>query len=359
MPATPIDSSNGASSRPTLVTGGTGFIGSYLVRALLARGEQVRVLTRSIERARERVPAGVELVEGDIAVPTTARRAVAGCGRVFHLAGPFREANIPDSRYWEVQRDGAAYMLEAARAEGVERYIHTSTIGVLGHVAEPPGDESTPYNPGDPYQESKAAGERLALEFQRAHDFPLTVIRPGSVYGPGDLRFLKLFRSIQKGWFVMLGDGRVHIHLVYIDDLIRGFLTLAQHPDAIGEVFIVTGPESQSLRELTADVADVLGAPRPRLRLPAWPVQFAGTLAERICVPFGITPPIYRRRVDFFTKHRSFRIDKARRFGYEPQVDLRTGLERTAAWYRANGYLAQAAVKRSAPVTRSTARSRS
>ena len=325
---------------PVLVTGGTGVIGGALVRALLAEGAQVRVLTRSVARAAGRVPPGVELVEGDGADPATAPRAVKGVGRVLHLAGPFRESNIPDRRYWAVQRDGTRYMLEAAHAEGVERFVHTSTVGVLGHIANPPADESSPYNPGDPYQESKAAGERLALEFAERHDFPLTVIRPASVYGPGDTRFLKLFRAIARGWFVMLGSGEPRLHLVYLDDLVRGYLLLASHPGTIGEVTIVGGPESRPLNELTAMIADVLGVRRPRFRAPAWPVQLAGSVCERICVPLGITPPIYRRRVDFFTKSRDFRIDKARGFGFEPAVGLREGIERTAAWYRAEGLLA-------------------
>jgi nucleoside-diphosphate-sugar epimerase len=329
----------GTADAPTLVTGGTGVIGGALVRALLERGARVRVLTRSMSRAAGRVPPGVELIEGDVADPSTAPRAVRGCRRVFHLAGPFREANIPERRYWEVQRDGTAHMLAAARAEGVERFIHTSTVGVLGHIANPPADEQSPYNPGDAYQRSKAAGERLALEFAERHDFPVAIIRPASVYGPGDRRFLKLFRSIQRGWFVMVGSGRPKLHLIYLDDLVRGYLLVASHPDAIGNVTIVAGPESHTLTNLVRLIADVLGAPHPRFRVPAWPVQLAGSICEGICVPLGISPPIYRRRVDFFTKSRDFRIDRARGLGFEPCVGVREGIERTAAWYRAEGLL--------------------
>lgn len=325
---------------PILVTGGTGFIGSALVRSLLTDGASVRVLTRSVERARDRVPPEVELIEGDIADPATAPRAVRGCASVFHLAGPFREANIPDRRYWDVQLDGTKHLFEAARAEGVERVVHTSTIGVLGHITNPPADETAPYNPGDPYQDSKAAAEQWVLRFQQENDFPVAVARPGSVYGPGDLRFLKLFRSIRRGWFIMLGDGKVHLHLVYIDDLVDGYRRMAVCPGVIGQTVILAGERSLPLNELVATLADLLGAGRPRLRLPAWPVQAAGSLCEKVCVPFGVTPPIYRRRVDFFTKSRSFRIDKARRLlGFAPQVDLVTGLRRTAEWYRAEGLL--------------------
>ena len=323
-----------------LVTGGTGCIGSHLVRSLLADGLPVRVLTRSIARSRERVPAEVELVEGDVANPETAPRIVKGCSIVYHLAGPFRESNIPDQRYRDVQVDGVRYMLEAARAEGVERYVHVSTIGVLGHIEHPPADETTAYNPGDIYQITKTEGEKLVLEFQRKHNFPLTVARPASVYGPGDLRFLKLFKSIKKGWFVMLGKGDVLLHLVHLDDLVRGLRMLAVDPKAIGEVFIIGGPSAHSLNDLTRMIAEVLDAPAPKLHLPVWPVQMAGSLCEAICVPLGITPPIYRRRVDFFTKSRSFKLVKAARvLGYTPRVSLMDGLRNTAEWYRATGRL--------------------
>jgi nucleoside-diphosphate-sugar epimerase len=213
-------------------------------------------------------------------------------------------------------------------------------VGVHSHIANPPADETWPHTPGDIYQATKSEGEQLALRLAREGGVPLTVARPTPIYGPGDMRLLKLFRMIATRRFIMLGDGRPFYHMVYVDDLVRGLRLLATHPDAVGEVFILGGPDYRTLSQLAALIADILGVPHPRLRLPAWPFQLAGSLCERICAPLGITPPIYRRRVDFFTKSRAFRLAKARqRVGYQPAVGLEDGLAVTAEWYWEHGYL--------------------
>jgi nucleoside-diphosphate-sugar epimerase len=205
---------------------------------------------------------------------------------------------------------------------------------VLGHVANPPADETTPYAPGDPYQRTKCEAEVLALTFARERGVPVTVARPTAIYGPGDQRLLKMFRMIANGTFVMLGKGDVYYHMVYIDDLIDGLRLLADHPGVVGEVFILGGDRYYSLDTIARMIAKYLEVPRPRFHLPAWPVQMAGTLCEKICIPLGIEPPIYRRRVDFFTKSRAFSIEKARRvLGYSPKVSLEAGLQRTLDWY--------------------------
>lgn len=323
-----------------LVTGGTGFTGSHLVRNLVADGYDVRVLARSAARARDTLPAEVEVVEGDITDAEAIDRATRGCKVVYHLAAAFREAGIPDSRYREVHVDGTRLLLEAARAEGVERFVHCSTIGVHGHIDNPPANETTRFAPGDIYQETKLEGEQLAMEFQRQHQFPLTVARPGTIYGPGDLRLLKLFKMIALRRFVVLGSGKVCLHMVHVDDLVRGLRLLADKPEAIGEVFILGGEEFRPLNDIFAIIAEAVGAPPPRIHLPVWPVYMLGAVMEKVCVPLNIEPPIYRRRVAFFTKSRAFSIEKAERVvGYQPQVDLETGIRQTARWYRDQGFL--------------------
>lgn len=331
---------SGSVPAKVLVTGGTGFTGSHLVRNLVSDGYPVRVLARDAARARTVLPAEVEITEGDVADPGVVAQAVHGQEVVYHLAAAFREAGIPDSRYREVHVDATRHLLEAARAEGVRRFVHVSTIGVHGHIANPPADEGAPCAPGDIYQETKLEGEKLALEFQQQHDFPLTVARPAAIYGPGDLRLLKLFRMVARRRFVMLGKGEVNLHMVYVDDLVRGFRLLADRPEAVGEVFILAGEEYRSLNELTALIARTVGVPKPRLHLPVWPFYAAGAVCEKVCVPLRIEPPIYRRRVAFFTKSRAFTIRKAKRMlGYQPGVDLETGIRATARWYRDNGHL--------------------
>ncbi len=331
-----------------LVTGGTGFTGSHLVASLARDFSRVRVLTRSAARATGTLPNGVEVIEGDITDPSVVDRAVEGCEVVFNLAAAFREPKITPERYTAVHVEGTRHLLDASIRHGVRRFVHCSTVGVLSHIDNPPADETWDYAPGDIYQSTKAEGERLALAYAREKGAPVVVARPTPIYGPGDLRLLKLFRMISKRRFVMLGDGEVYFHLVHVEDLVRGLRLLAAHPAAVGEIYTLGGSEYRTLNEVVRLIADSLGVARPRLHLPAKPFQVLGTACERVCIPLGISPPIYRRRVDFFTKSRAFSIAKARSLGYQPSIDLPSGIRETIDWYRQNGLLPPASQPRSA-----------
>jgi nucleoside-diphosphate-sugar epimerase len=323
-----------------LVTGGTGFTGSRLVHSLVRDHNRVRVLTRSATRAASILPAGVEIIEGDISDRSVVDRATEGCEIVYNLAAAFREPGLKSRRYAEVHVDGTRHLLEASIKHGVRRIVHCSTVGVLSHIEHPPADETWDYAPGDVYQATKAEGEQLALTYARELGTPVTVARPTPIYGPGDTRLLKLFKLISRRRFVMLGDGQAYFHMVHVDDLVRGLRLMADHPAAPGEIFIIGGKEYRTLNEVAAIIAREVGVPAPRWHLPAKPFQVLGTICERICVPLGISPPIYRRRVDFFTKSRAFSIRKAIDvLGYRPKIDLVTGIRETIAWYRRNGQL--------------------
>ena len=322
----------------TLVTGATGFTGSHLVRALVSDGGRVRVIARSMDRARELLPQAVEIVEGDIARSGVVERAVQGVTTVYHLAAVYREAKHPDWRYREVNVDASRRLLDAAVAADVRRYVHCSTVGVHGHIASPPGDEQTAYEPGDVYQETKCEAEQLALSYRDR--IPLAVARPTAIYGPGDTRLLKMFQMVARQRFPLVGGGENFYHTVHVDDLVRGLRLLGNHPKAVGEIFILGGESYLKLSELTAMIAAAARVPAPRLRLPARPFQLIGSLVEKLCVPFGIEPPIHRRRVDFYTKSRAFSIEKAKRLlGYRPEVTLEHGIGETFDWYVANGYI--------------------
>lgn len=325
-----------------LVTGATGFTGGHLARALRRDGEDVVALVRpaSLPRASALQEAGIHVVSGDLRDADAVARAVRGCGVVYHIAATYREAGQSDRAYRLVNVEGTRHVLEASHAAGVRRVVHCSTGGVHGHVESPPADEDAPLAPGDVYQRTKLEAERLAAAFGEQTGLEVVVARPIGIYGPGDMRFLKMFRGIARGRFPMLGSGRVFYHLTYIDDLVRGFRLCGTAAGAAGRTYLLAGPEYTTLNELVAVIAGELGVPPPRLRLPVWPVWLAGALCEAVCVPLGIDPPLYRRRVDFYRKSRAFTSARAaRELGFRPEVDLRTGIRRTAEWYRAAGLL--------------------
>jgi nucleoside-diphosphate-sugar epimerase len=149
-----------------------------------------------------------------------------------------------------------------------------------------------------------------------------------------------LFRGVARQRFLILGDGKIFYHLTYVEDLCEGFRLCAEVPDAAGRTYILAGGEVTTLNELTQLIAGEAGVLPPRLHLPVWPFWLAGAACEGLCAPFGIEPPLYRRRVDFFTKSRAFDIARARReLGFAPAVTLRDGIRRTLAWYREHGWL--------------------
>lgn len=328
--------------RAVLVTGAGGFTGSRLSARLAAEGAEVRAFVRTAG-SRRPLPAPVATFEGDLTSPADCARAVEGIDTVFHVAAVFRQLKGGQQVLEAVHVHATEALLRAAKAAGCRRFVHTSTMGVHGHVRAGPGDEETEYGPSDDYQSTKLEGElrarRLAVELEQ----PLTVIRPCGIYGPGDTRFLKLVRPIARGRFVMIGDGRPRYHFVYIDDLVDGFLLAGEQPAAVGEVFLIGGPTRPTLNQLVATIAELLGVAPPRRHVPVWPIMAGGWLCETLCRPFGIEPPVHPRRVAFFTKNREFSIGKARRLlGYAPAIDHREGFRRLIAWYRAAGLIALA-----------------
>ena len=325
-----------------LVTGITGFTGGHLAGALARRGHQVRGLARPANRVRAATVAetGVEVVLGDLTDEASLAPACTSVDLVYHVAGTYRTAGQSDTEYRAVNAGGTRALLNVARTAGVTRFVHCSTAGVHGHIERPPADEDAPLAPGDIYQETKLEGERLARSAGEAGSMEVVVVRPIGIYGPGDTRFLKMFRGIARRRFPMLGTGRVFYHLTYIDDLIEGFRLCGETHAAAGRTYLLAGPRYTTLADLIRIVADDFGVPPPRLRFPARPVWLAGALCEAVCVPLGVEPPLYRRRVDFFTKSRAFDTSRARReLGFAPSVDLVEGIHRTAAWYRTHGWL--------------------
>ncbi len=322
------------------LTGASGYTGGRLLAALLARGDRVRALVRRASLTPALAASGAELVAGDLADAGAVGALVNGVDAVVHVAAVYRTAGHPDAYYREVNVQGTETLLEAAARTGVRRFVHTSTVGVHGHVAKPPADEGAAFDPGDVYQATKAEAEQLAIEFHRKRGVPVAVVRPGAIYGPGETRLLKLFRAIARGRYAVVGSGRPFYHPVYIDDLVAGFLLALDKPEAVGEAFIIAGPRYVSQRELASLIAQATGGRVLPFRVPAWPLQLAGAVCEALWVPLGIEPPLHRRRVDFWTKSRAFSIEKARRvLGYAPKVDLVEGLARTSSAYRAAGWL--------------------
>ena len=323
-----------------LITGATGFTGGHLARTLASRGYAVRALVRNENSSRKLLGSDVEIVVGDLRDHAAIRRAVDNRQIVYNIGAIYRQAGLSADEYVDVNAKSVGTVIEAAALAGVSRVVHCSTVGVHGDVEHPPANEDAPLRPGDIYQETKLEGERIARDVGRREGIAVTIARPTGIYGPGDRRLLKLFRGVANRRFIVLGSGKIFYHLTYVDDLVEGFRLCGEVPEAANRTYILAGDEVTTLNELIGLIAEESGVRPPQARLPAWPFWFAGLICEAICAPMRLEPPLYRRRVDFFTKSRAFDISRARNeLGYKPRVSLRNGIKKTLWWYKEAGWI--------------------
>lgn len=319
--------------RKVLVTGAGGFTGSNLCNKLAEQHAEVTAFLRQDGSKRNLLP-NVKVVTGDLTNPQDCLRAMQGIDTVFNVAAVFRNVKGSEQQLRDIHVHATENLIRAAKKEGCRRFVHTSTMGVHGHVKISPGNEETEFSPGDAYQETKVEGELLAFKLAKELKLELTVIRPCAIYGPGDTRFVKLVKPIKKRQFIMIGNGKTHYHFVYIDDLVNGYMLAGEKPGAVGEAFLIGGKDVPTLNEIARKIAEILNVPAPKFKIPAWPIYYAGWACEIIFGLFNIEPILHRRRVAFFTKNRDFSIAKAQELlAYEPKVGLEQGLTSLINWY--------------------------
>ena len=323
------------------VTGGTGFTGAALVQRLLEMGHDVVVLDKSPGIALESLKSrGAHIIFGSVTDQKAVKEAVAGCEVVFHLAAAFRELNVPDSVYREANVEGTRIVAQASLDAGARKLVYCSTQGVHGHIDNPPGDENSPIAPADYYQQTKYEGE-LELPAFAEKGLEYTILRPTAIYGPGDPgRFVMIYRRAKKGLFPMFGSGKTFYHPVYIENFVDALILAMASGVGAGQAYIIADEEYFSIQELVTRVGRSIGVDVKTPRYPIWPLIIAGHIFEKAYKPFGIAPPIFPRRVDWFRQVRAFRIDKAKRdLGYVPRVGIDEGLRLTGEWYIKEGYI--------------------
>ena len=320
-----------------LVTGATGFIGSRLVRRLLARGDTVRVLVRDLSRAREL--GAVQLHEGDLLDPESLEGAGRDVDRVIHCASMLGKWGTDESLIRDVNVTGTVNLVRAVAAAGARGLLHLSAGGVTGPVASRAVDESYEPHPATAYERTKLEGERQALAVAAELGLAATVVRPTFTYGPGDPHKLALFRAIRRGRYAFIGDGESVNHPVFIEDLLNG-IELALERGRAGETYIIGGERPITKRELVHTIADALGARRPRLCIPRWFAAAGASVFEILGRSIGFEPILTHSRVMMMADNFGYSIKKATdELGYTPQTDLRTGIAATVESYRLAGVL--------------------
>jgi nucleoside-diphosphate-sugar epimerase len=314
-----------------LITGAGGFIGSHLVDSQLAHGYDVRAVDLHLDLLRhQKAHPCMETIRGDITEWHTLQKLVAGVDIVYHLASAHLDVKLSDEHYHRVNVGATLSLLEAAQGAGVRRFVHCSSVGVIGDVEHPPADETAECHPVNIYERTKLEGERVALDFARRTGFPVVVVRPAWVYGPRCPRTAKLFRTISKGRFPIFGSGKNMRHPVYISDAIQGLELCAESPNIDGEVFIIAGEVPVRSGELVNMIGQELNVRMQKIYLPIFLGQTAGLVLELMFKLIRQRPPFSRRSMDFFLKHNAYTIAKAQsKLNYRPQVDLLTGIQKT------------------------------
>lgn len=323
------------------VTGGTGFTGAALVERLLKDGFAVSSLDKQPGLMDKRLAdLGAELHYGSVVDRQQVAAAATGASVILHLAAAFREIGVPDDLYKAVNVEGTRVVAEEAIQLGVEKFVYCSTQGVHGHIESPPGDENSPIAPADYYQQTKYEGELVVNELLKGK-VDYTILRPTAIYGPGDPgRFLMIYKRAAKGRFPMFGRGVTYYHPVYIDNLVDAFVLSMSPGVGSGRAYIIGDEEYFTLTDLVKRVGRAINVEVKVPSFPILPLIVAGHVCEKVCKPFGIDPPIFPRRVDWFRQVRAFRIDKAKtELGYNPSIGIDEGLRRTGVWYKDNGYL--------------------
>lgn len=320
-----------------LVTGATGFVGSRLAIEAVRRGHEVLGTGRDAGGPNVAVlqAAGVRFAAGDVTAAPFPATVTRGISHVCHLAAAWREASAPADYFDRVNVAGTMALARAAAANGVGVFLYCSTIGVNARAARDAVNEESAYDVTNPYEGSKLAAEQALREFARHTPMRIAILRPADAYGPGDLRLLKLFRSVQKGRFPLIGTGAGRRHMLYVDDLVSAFLAACEANFTSGEVFIIAGPETTTLRELLQRLTRLTGSSRFGLRVPTLPMKVAAAVIEDLCRILGRTPPLHRRTLDFYRTDVVYDTARARQtLQWTPRVNLEEGLQRTLDWYR-------------------------
>jgi 2-alkyl-3-oxoalkanoate reductase len=328
-----------------LVTGAAGFLGSHLTDLLLARGEQPRLLIRPGEHVPASTRGEVDVRRGDVGDRAVLDAALVGVDRVLHCAarcGPWG----PPAEYESTNVRALDTLVRAALTAGVRRLVHVSSITVHGNDVRGAADETASLREEpNPYSRSKVAGERMLARMIERDGAPVTIVRPGWIYGPRDgASFARIARMIDNGQMVMVGAGDNHLPLIYARDAAQGVLLASEAERAVGRSYLLINDEPVTQRDYVTAIAAELGAPTPTRHIPYRLGLMLGAGAEALArlTRRHKAPPVMRYGMQLLGGENRFTISRARHeLGFTPRVDLAEGVRRSVAWYRANYGMAE------------------
>jgi 2-alkyl-3-oxoalkanoate reductase len=319
-----------------LVTGATGFIGSHIAERLIKEGEETKALVRQMSDTAFLKSIGVKLVYGDINDPVSLRNALKDIDIVYHSAAIAGEWVSPKEAY-RVNVEGTKKLLEASKEAGIKRFVFISSLAVFGmrdHYCTP---FDAPYKKsGDSYIDTKIDSEQLVLDYYKKEGLPVTAVRPGFVFGPGDNKFIpRISERLGKKQFIFVGSGKNKINAVYIENLIDAILLAARSEKAVGSAYNVTNDSGMTLEDLIFNIADIWKFEKPYKHVPKFFAYLVcGVLNMLARLTKAKEPPyVTKTRIKFLSLNLDFDISKTRNdLGYIPRVSIEEGLRRTKEW---------------------------
>ena len=339
---TPLRAMPDLSPPVAFLTGGTGFVGSWVAEELLRRGYTVRALVRSAPKWLEGLD--VEIVRGDLSDADALRQGVAGADAVVHVAGLTRARD--QATLDRANVEGTVRLLDAVRQHGaaVRRVLVTSSLEAMGPNRIGPDGRAIPATEADVPQPVSMYGlskARMETAVGQYADLPVTIVRPPAVYGPREADIYEMIRGAARGLFPIVGDGAARrLSLVHARDLARGMVDLLEAPDAAGETYFLGSERGYSWEEVRSAVEGALGRRTLRLPVPGALIGVAGALAEGVGGLVGTLPPLTRDKAEAARHAWVCSVEKAGHdVGYRQRVPLAEGMAETVAWYRQHGWL--------------------
>ena len=327
-------------SKTIFMTGATGLVGGHAAQRAVELGHRVRALVRPSSDRRALEQLGAEFVIGDLEDRDALEKGVSGADWVLNCAAKVGDwGELAEFRRLNV--DALRILLDAAADEGVERFVHVSSLGVYEGRDHHGTDETTPpaANSLDAYTRSKTEAEALVLSYFRERKLPAVIVRPGFIYGEHDRTVLpKLLLNLRRGSFAYFGSGEQALNCVYVKNLVHALFLAAENPAAVGEVFNITDGVPVSKRRFVSAVAELAGLEPPTRRIPLGLARLLANLVERVAKLRGAkNPPIINKaRFKFLGLHLDYSIAKARRvLGYAPPYSFEEAIDRAMAEHQA------------------------
>lgn len=323
-----------------LVTGATGFVGSHIAEKLKNEGEEVRALARSSSNSDFLKKIGVEVFNGDVTDYDSVKEAVKGIDKVYHAAAVTDEW-VGKKEAIKVNVEGTRNLLNASLENKVNRFIFVSTLGVMGlrnhyGTENVPDYEKDDKKTSDNYIDTKIEAEKLVKIFYEQANLPTTILRPGFVYGPRDMKLIKrIVEKLHSGKFAFIGNGKNKLDIVYASNFTDAVILAAKTEKAIGQEYNVTDDNGIDMETFIFKIADLWGLPRPEKYVPVKVAKVITNIVE--CSARLLrkkTPPVLTKtRLKFMSLNLDFDISKTREeLSYNPKINIGEGLRITKQW---------------------------